>query len=161
MKDHRAYWDMLEEEETEDALALLTKTKENPFGTPRFAVSAAMSCWADGLEMAGRRLDSGYVETRYEGDVAAGEDVVMEKYALCFTSRDYDEKVLSTLSLKAAARAREVGYDALRDAHTAAWRDRRMACPLGRLRRDHSGRRRGPAGHPLQPLPAAQHLFGR
>ena len=58
------FWDMLEEEETEDALALLTKTKENPFGTPRFAVSAAMSCWADGLEMAGRRLDSGYVETR-------------------------------------------------------------------------------------------------
>ena len=124
------FWDMLEEEETEDALALLTKTKENPFGTPRFAVSAAMSCWADGLEMAGRRLDSGYVETRYEGDVAAGEDVVMEKYALCFTSRDYDEKVLSTLSLKAAARAREVGYDALRDTHTAAWRDRWAGCDV-------------------------------
>ena len=124
------FWDMLEEEETEDALALLTKTKENPFGTPRFAVSAAMSCWADGLEMAGRRLDSGYVETRYEGDVAAGEDVVMEKYALCFTSRDYDEKVLSTLSLKAAARAREVGYDALRDAHIAAWRDRWAGCDV-------------------------------
>ena len=124
------FWDMLEEEETEDALALLTKTKENPFGTPRFAVSAAMSCWADGLEMAGRRLDSGYVETRYEGDVAAGEDVVMEKYGLCFTSRDYDEKVLSTLSLKAAARAREVGYDALRDAHTAAWRDRWAGCDV-------------------------------
>ena len=124
------FWDMLEEEETEDALALLTKTKENPFGTPRFAVSAAMSCWADGLEMAGRRLDSGYVETRYEGDVAAGEDVVMEKYALCFPSRDYDEKVLSTLSLKAAARAREVGYDALRDAHTAAWRDRWAGCDV-------------------------------
>lgn len=124
------FWDMLEEEETEDALALLTKTKENPFGTPRFAVSAAMSCWADGLEMAGRRLDSGYVETRYEGDVAAGEDVVMEKYALCFTSRDYDEKVLSTLSLKAAARAREVGYDALRDAHTAVWRDRWAGCDV-------------------------------
>lgn len=124
------FWDMLEEEETEDALALLTKTKENPFGTPRFAFSAAMSCWADGLEMAGRRLDSGYVETRYEGDVAAGEDVVMEKYALCFTSRDYDEKVLSTLSLKAAARAREVGYDALRDAHTAAWRDRWAGCDV-------------------------------
>ena len=124
------FWDMLEEEETEDALALLTKTKENPFGTPRFAVSAAMSCWADGLEMAGRRLGRGYVETRYEGDGAAGEDVVMEKYALCFTSRDYDEKVLSTLSLKAAARAREVGYDALRDAHTAAWRDRWAGCDV-------------------------------
>ena len=37
----------LEEEETENALGLLTKTKENPFGTPRFAVAAAMSVWAD------------------------------------------------------------------------------------------------------------------
>lgn len=124
------FWDMLEEEETEDALALLTKTKENPFGTPRFSVSAAMSCWADGLEMAGRRLDSGYVETRYEGDVQAGETAVLEKYALCFTSRDYDEKVLSTLSLKAAARARELGYGELRDAHTAAWHARWAGCDV-------------------------------
>ena len=124
------FWDMLLEEETEDALALLTKTKENPFGTPRFAVSAAMSCWADGLEMAGRKLDSGYVETRYEGDVRAGENGVLEKYALCFTSRDYDEKVLNTLSLKAAARARELGYAELRDAHTAAWRARWAGCDV-------------------------------
>ena len=63
------FWDMLLEEETEDALALLTKTKENPFGAPRFAVSAAMSCWADGLEMEGRTLNSGYVETTYSGMV--------------------------------------------------------------------------------------------
>ena len=38
------FWDMLAEEEGEDGVALLTKTKENPFGTPRFAVSAAMCC---------------------------------------------------------------------------------------------------------------------
>ena len=38
------FWDMLQEEQTEDALALLTKTKENPFGAPRFAVAAGLSC---------------------------------------------------------------------------------------------------------------------
>ena len=32
-------WDMLQEEQTEDALALLTKTKENPFGAPRYGFS--------------------------------------------------------------------------------------------------------------------------
>ena len=37
------FWDMLQEEETENALGLMTKTKENPFGTPRFSVAAAMS----------------------------------------------------------------------------------------------------------------------
>ena len=124
------FWDMLLEEETEDALAVLTRTKENPFGAPRFTVSAAMSCWADGLEMAGRRLEPGYAEARYEGGVCAGETVVLEKYALCFTSRDYDEKVLNTLSLKAAARAREVGYTALREDHAAAWLDRWAGCDV-------------------------------
>ncbi len=124
------FWDMLLEEESEDALALLTKTKENPFGTPRFAVSAAMSCWADGLEMEGRKLESGYVEACYAGHVKGGETASLEKYALCFTSRDYDENVLTTMSLKAAARAREVGYDELRAAHAAAWRERWAGCDV-------------------------------
>ena len=125
-----AFWDMLLEEESEDALALLTKTKENPFGAPRFAVSAAMSCWADGLEMEGRHLDSGYVETIYGGDVKAGETAALEKYVLCFTSRDYDENVLTTMSLKAAARARELGYDELRSSHVAAWKERWAGCDV-------------------------------
>lgn len=124
------FWDMLLEEETEDALALLTKTKENPFGAPRFAVSAAMSCWADGLEMEGRTLNSGYVETTYSGMVEAGETATLEKFALCFTSRDYDESVLTTMSLKAAARARELGYAELRASHAATWRERWNGCDV-------------------------------
>ena len=52
------FWDMLQEEEAEDAMGLLTKTKENPFGTPRFAVAAAMSCWADGLSLCSRRMSA-------------------------------------------------------------------------------------------------------
>ena len=45
------FWEMLEEEETENALGLLTRTKENPFGTPRFTVAAAMGLWAGELEL--------------------------------------------------------------------------------------------------------------
>ena len=43
----------------------VTKTKENPFGTPQFAVAAAMSCWAEGMEMESRKMESGYVESIY------------------------------------------------------------------------------------------------
>ncbi len=124
------FWVMLEEEETEDALALLTKTKENPFGTPRFTVSAAMSCWADGLDMQAREIRSGYVQTTYSGTVPAGETVTLEKYALCFTSRDAEEKLLNTLSLKAAAHAREVGYQEHLQAHAAAWKARWETCDV-------------------------------
>lgn len=124
------FWDMLQEEETEDALALLTQTKENPFGAPRFTVGAAMSCWADGLEMASRHTDKGYVEAVYEGKAKAGETVRLEKFALCFTDRDVEQNLLNTMALKAAARAREIGYDALKDEHAAAWKQRWESCDV-------------------------------
>lgn len=124
------FWDLLCEEEGEDGVALLTKTKENPFGTPRFAVSAAMSCWAENLEMDKREMRSGYVESVYTGQVEAGETASLEKYVLCFTSRDYEQKVLTTMALRAASHARERGYEELRDAHTAAWRERWAGCDV-------------------------------
>ncbi len=124
------FWDMLEEEETEDALVLLTKTKENPFGAPRFAVAAAMSCWADGLELQEKKLASGYVEMTYAATPEAGETVTLEKYALCFTSRDHEQSVLTTMALKAASRARELGYFEHRRLHTASWKERWEGCDV-------------------------------
>jgi len=124
------FWEMLAEEENEDGLALLTRTKENPFGAPRFCVAAAMGCWADGLEAEGRKLESGYGEAAYSGWVPAGETATLEKFVLCFTSRDAEEKVLTTLALRAVSRAREVGYGKLRGEHAAAWRDRWAHCDV-------------------------------
>ena len=124
------FWDMLQEEETENALGLLTKTKENPFGTPRFSVAAAMSLWADELDLCEKTLNEGYVEARYTGTVAANQTAAIEKYVLCFTDRDQDEKLLLTLALKAAARARETGLDSLLDAHKGVWKGRWAACDV-------------------------------
>lgn len=124
------FWDMLGEEQTEDALGLLTKTRENPFGTPRFAVAASMSCWADGLELTERTLREGYVELTYSGMLPAGETARVEKLALCFTSRDLPEELLLSTALRAAARARELGFDALLAAHAAAWQARWAACDV-------------------------------
>ena len=124
------FWEMLAEEEGEDGAALLTKTKENEFGAPRFAVAAAMSCWVDGLEMQCRRMDKGYAEAVYAGMVEAGDLISLEKYVLCFTSRDYEQNALTTIALRAASRARELGYDELRDDHVSAWKARWAACDV-------------------------------
>ena len=124
------FWDMILEEETEDALCLVTRTKENPFGTPRFTLCAAMSCWADGLDLKERKTDSGYVEMTYAGDLQAGETVSLEKYALVFTDRDNPAEMLTTLGVKAAARARELGYGELRQAHVEAWAARWRHCDV-------------------------------
>ncbi len=124
------FWDHLQEEETENALGLLTRTKENPFGTPRFTVAAAMSLWADELDLSEKTLNEGYVEARYTGTVAAGRTASIEKYVLCFTDRDQDIKLLMTLALKAAARARETGFHTLLDTHSSVWKGRWAACDV-------------------------------
>ena len=40
-------------------IGLLTKTKENPFDAPRFAVAAAMGCWSEELELDSRTREEG------------------------------------------------------------------------------------------------------
>ena len=124
------FWAFLEEEETENALGLLTKTKENPFGTPRFAVAGAMSVWADRLELKEKTLQEGLVEAQYTGAVSANTIASIEKYVLCFTDRDQDEKLLLTLALQAAARAREIGFESALEAHRGVWKARWAACDV-------------------------------
>ncbi|MDD3214874.1 MAG: family 65 glycosyl hydrolase domain-containing protein, partial [Eubacteriales bacterium] len=87
-------------------------------------------CWADNLFLDQKTRRDGYVEETYSGTVKAGETARLEKYALCFTSRDYDESLLMTMALKAAGRAREVGYEAHYDAHISAWKARWAACDV-------------------------------
>ncbi|MBN1777461.1 MAG: glycoside hydrolase family 65 protein [Clostridiales bacterium] len=124
------FWEMLQEEETENALGLLAKTRQNTFGTPRFAVAAAMSVWADELELKDKTLNEGYVEACYSGTVPANQTAKIEKYVLCFTDRDQNEKLLMTLALKAAARARETGFESLCETHCGVWRARWAACDV-------------------------------
>ena len=127
------FWDMLSEEENEDGIAILTQTKENPFDAPRFTVSAAMNCWVEGLERSQINLKSGYGEYVYTGFVPAGETISLEKFVLVFTDRDYEQKTLTTLSLRATARAKDRGYGELENAHANAWRDRWKSCDVAIL----------------------------
>ncbi|MFH1880340.1 MAG: glycoside hydrolase family 65 protein, partial [Bacillota bacterium] len=124
------FWEMLEEEETENALGILTRTKPNPFGTPRFTVAAAMGLWADELELKEKTLGEGLAEARYAGVVPANTTATLEKYVLCFTDRDQDAKLLMTLALKAAARAREAGLESALAAHIGVWKLRWAACDV-------------------------------
>lgn len=124
------YWEMLAEEESEDGAALLVKIKENQQNVPQMAAAVAMSCWADGLELEERRYDRGYAEAVYSCRAEAGDLISLEKYVLCFNSREYEQNVLTTVALRAAARARELGYDELRSTQAGAWKARWNACDV-------------------------------
>lgn len=125
-----ALWEKLAEEETEDGAALLVRIDENQQGVSGMAVGAAMSCWADGLELEERKYDRGYAEAAYSACAEAGDLISLEKYVLCFNSREYEQNVLTTVALRAAARARELGYDELFATHSGAWKARWAACDI-------------------------------
>ena len=124
------FWDLLAEEETEDGIALLTQTKENPFGVSQFTVAAAMDCESNILERESFTLEEGLVSYTYLGNADAHETVTLEKYVLVFTDRDYEAKTLTTIALRAVARARDIGYSALEKEHANTWRERWKTCDV-------------------------------
>lgn len=115
------FWEMLGEKQQGDALYLVTKTKGNPFGTPRFTVCAAMQAQACCGEKAQPVMRSGRVEQTTAMKVPAGQRAQMVKLVAVTTSRDYDEKQLPPKALDLLRDAAVAGYDALRAEQVEAW----------------------------------------
>lgn len=123
-------WGKLAEEESEDGAAILVRICDNQQHVPEVSVAAAMSCWTDGLELVSRSYESGYTAAAYAARVEAGDEVMLEKHVLCFTSREYEQNVLTTVALRAAARARELGFDEMKEAQIGAWKARWASCDV-------------------------------
>ena len=122
------FWLNLEEKAEPGVCGILTKTKENPFGTPRFAVGAAMAVKAKGARFEGMETKSGFCAMVFAGKAAADETVTLDKFSLAATSRDHQEEELLPLAMKWAAQCRETGYEAARRLQEEAWGARwRMA----------------------------------
>ena len=118
------FWEMLLQEQQGNVLGLLTKTKENPFGAPRFTVAAAMAVHAPDMTLARQETANGRCQAVYGAKAAAGEAVSLDKFSLVVTSRDHEEERLLPLVLDLADKALEEGYDAALQAHEAGWKRR-------------------------------------
>lgn len=115
-----SFWDQLGAAQTADACAILTKTKANPFGTPRFAVGAAMSVKCN-MPFVGSEAVPGFCARSYECEMKTGEKAVVEKYAYVVTSRDHAEGDLLELALSGAKDALEAGYEKNYNEHCDRW----------------------------------------
>ncbi len=118
------FWDFLDQGQADDALFVTCRTKENPFGTPRFAVTAAMHTRISESTAAEPVIQPGYVAQRYTHVARAGQGITVRKYVSVATSRDHDEAQLARIACAGAHDAAARGYDALKDAHVAAWHKR-------------------------------------
>lgn len=99
---------------------LLTCTKENPFGTPRYTVAGAFRADSN-LSVIARSSAAGFAGVQFTGTVQPGQTAVLTKYVYVATNRDNEKKQLIEISQNGADRAFSEGYDAVRQAHIAAW----------------------------------------
>lgn len=103
---------------------LIMKTVDNPFGTPRFTVSASMVNTISHLEVGSYNEKPMYVANAYNNKLKQGDSIHLQKYVAISTSRDWEEEKLATVSDMLAKQAKEKGYATLKAEHIAAWEAR-------------------------------------
>lgn len=101
-------------------IGILCRTKENPFGTPRFTVAAACRCQST-LAIAEAAAADGFACLRYEGDLQAGEAAELSKFVCIATDRDHKADDLPGIAADLSGQAALRGFDTLLRAHRDAW----------------------------------------
>ncbi|UTI43083.1 glycoside hydrolase family 65 protein [Niallia sp. RD1] len=115
------FWEEIGRKVEANSGNLIMKTVDNPFGTPRFAVSASMVNTINHLEVTSYNERPMYVANAYNNKLNQGETIHLQKYVAISTSRDWEEERLATVSDMLAKQAREKGYTVLKEEHIAAW----------------------------------------
>ena len=111
-----------EDEDKNGVLTVRTRTRENPFGTPRFAVCGAMAAVPTEKPKKNRvTVEEGYVSRKFVFDVEAGQTVGCDKFVCVATDRDHKDDELTGAATAGVLSAQEAGYDALRREQERAW----------------------------------------
>ena len=111
-----------EEEADTGVMSVAVRTKENPFGTPRFAVVGAMAVTPSEKPRKNKTsTQEGYVCRKLVFDCEPGQTVGCDKFVCVTTSRDHSEEALALSAHDGAMAAQQAGYDALRREQERAW----------------------------------------
>lgn len=112
------FWDLLDAGHDGERAFLLQNTKENPFGTPRFAVYAAMSIPEDAEVL----ISNGRVMYQKQVSVGAFQMAECIKLVCIDTSRNHpDLESLGSHVIEELNNARNAGYEALLAEQYDAW----------------------------------------
>ncbi len=117
------FWDQLDGGAEEEGGWLLSRTRENPFGTPRFAVAGAFRTLST-MQPSGSRQEEGHAAVRYHQALKAGEWARLDKLVCLTTDRDLPMDQLASSARELAGEAAHQGFEAALLAHTQAWRQK-------------------------------------
>ncbi|MFR2495460.1 MAG: family 65 glycosyl hydrolase domain-containing protein [Christensenellales bacterium] len=111
-----------EDEDRDGVLSVRTRTRENPFGTPRFSVCGAMAAEpTETLKKHRVAVEEGHVARKFVFEAEAGQTVGCDKFVCVATDRDHREDELTQAATAGVLSAQQAGYDALRREQERAW----------------------------------------
>ncbi|MDD2648620.1 MAG: family 65 glycosyl hydrolase domain-containing protein [Eubacteriales bacterium] len=115
-----SFWDILDTKKK----SVISETKENPFGAPRFTVAAAMENVPFGLKETEARIENGKPVAEFSGKAACGKAVGLDKFCAVTTDRDNPADKLTELAEKIALSSADKGFQKLQDEHQRLWLER-------------------------------------
>ncbi len=116
------FWDQTDAGVVEFAQGgyLVSRTKENPFDTPRFTVAAAFRALTE-MDYVEDEARLGFVSLTFHQDVMPGEKASVDKIINIATDRDYEEDTPSEVAKRLNHYASKLGYEGLKYLHAQAW----------------------------------------
>jgi len=112
-----AFWDEIETGRG----YVISKTKENLFETPRFAICALMDVETIGVAYESSENSSMYTKQSLKFTPKEGETVGIRKYIIVTTSRDYMEDELLSNARDIMASVKAKTYEKLQQEHSKLW----------------------------------------
>ncbi|NLW21115.1 MAG: glycoside hydrolase family 65 protein [Clostridiales bacterium] len=116
------FWEQLDAGVVEHAAGgyLVSRTRPNPFDTPRFTVAGAFRVQSD-MEYTSDEARLGFVSLRFAKSLKAGEKATLDKIICVATDRDYEAEGLADTARRFVRGSAKLGYEGLRALHAAAW----------------------------------------
>ncbi len=99
---------------------VVSRTRENPFGTPRFTVAAAFAC-ATEMGPSGSETGEGYASFSFSSATAAGDTALLDRLVCVVTDRVRDGREPGGIALELARGSAGRGYGEELRAHQEAW----------------------------------------
>lgn len=117
-----AFWEQVDAGVVEHAAGayLVSRTRENPYGTPQFTVAGSFRVLTQ-MEYVSDEARLGFVSLTFSQQVAAGEKAGLDKIVCIATDRDYEAEGIADTVRRFARGSAKLGYEGLRALHTAAW----------------------------------------
>ena len=116
------FWEQIDDEVIEHAAGgcLVSRTRANPFGTPRFTVAGAFRVQTE-MEFVSHESRPGFVSLDFAQQTAAGEIAGIDKIICVATDRDYEAEGITDTAKRFVRGSAKLGYEGLKVLHAAAW----------------------------------------